>query len=704
MSTAAEPRLLAPDAKRADGGRMAPQRGASLLGDDVLASLLIRHQVAAERDVERCFEEALARRTFLEETAIASGLASAERMLELLEGHFFCPGVDLRREPPDPEAVALVPAALAVRHLVLPWRIEGDSIRLIMAQPDRVRLREVVSRACGRRIVPAVALRHDLWRAIEQAHAGASLDGPDAPPARALAPSRPSPRPTPPSAPAPAPAPSVVPGGGADRARDAAPRRTDATVEAQAALGGRDASTVVDAVLKMAVERGATDVHVEPAENDLGIRLRVDGILSQAMRLPQSLAGPMASRLKVLAGMDIAERRAPQDGRASFRIGEDLLDVRASSLPSKHGEKIVLRLLRRDASLLRAESLQMPPDVRARHREMIEAPMGLFLVTGPTGSGKTTTLYATLASIDREEQSVVTLEDPIEYQLAGITQVQIHEPAGLTFASGLKSILRQDPDVILVGEIREAETAEIACKAALTGHKVLSSLHSNDACQAVTRLADMGVARDLIAATLKGAIAQRLLRRPCAACRIERPTTELERSILGGSSIDSCAVGAGCAACGQTGYKGRLAVFEYLKLDDEIGRLVLDRASAGVLKAAARRAGMRTMLDAGRESVIAGETTIAEVQRVLLSADGSEECCPRCGRGVSPDFTSCPFCLHALRESCRGCGRAVHEGWRACPACGATREDPREAPHCGRCAAALEPGWNSCPYCLDVLR
>ena len=687
MSSLADPKLATRSPAPQGGSRLQqepaasramPRRGAPLLGDDVLASLLIRHQVASERDVERCFEEAVARGTFLEERAIASGLAEAPRLLELLEGHFFCPAIDLRESPADPSVLGLIPAAIAVRHLVLPWRLEGDSLRVIMAHPDRPRLREVVARACGKRILPAVALRHELWKAVELAYGGSTQDAAD--PAT-IEPVRPETVST------------VI---------DHQPRRTELE---PASSAPHDASSVLETMLRLAVERGATDIHVEPAEGELGIRLRVDGILSLAMRLPSSLAGSMTSRLKVLSGMDISERRAPQDGRSTFRVGEEVLDVRVSCLPSRHGEKMVMRLLRRDAALLRAENLRMPAEMKPRHREMIEAPMGLFLVTGPTGSGKTTTLYATLNSIDRDELAVVTLEDPIEYLLPGVTQVQIHEVAGLTFASGLKSILRQDPDVILVGEIREAETAEIACKAALTGHKVLSSLHANDACQAVTRLTDMGVARDLIAATLKGVIAQRLLRRSCGKCKRERRPTELELRLLGsGFAPDGTTwSGAGCADCGGTGYKGRFAVFEYVKLDEDLARMVLERASAGAIKQASRRAGMRTMLDAGRDAVASGDTTVAEVQRVLLSADGSEDCCPRCGRGVSPDFTSCPYCLHALRESCRSCSRPVQEGWRACPACGTPRGDRREAPQCGRCAAPLEAGWISCPYCLDAV-
>ncbi len=657
----------------------AERRAVQLIGDDPLATLLIQHRLLAASDVERCFEEAAAGGTFIEETLMAHGLMSADDLRHALENQHGCASVDLTQPPYQPEVLSLLPRALALKHLVFPLSLEGDRLRVALARPDDARVREAVAHASGRSLIAAVALRHELRQAVESCY-GRLESGPSWRPRVAARPAQPEARP--PAA-----------------ARESAASRETAARAAVIPADLGEPLQAVNSLLRAAVQQGATDVHFEPSEEGLVVRFRVDGILRRVSELPKAVTGPVTSRLKVLGRMDIAERRVPQDGRASLTLGDHSVDLRISSLPAQYGEKVVLRLLRKDTNLLDVANLHMPAEVSRLHAEMIEAPMGLFLVTGPTGSGKTTTLYATLNSVDRATLSVVTLEDPIEYTLPGITQVQIHEAAGMSFSAGLHSILRQDPDVILVGEIRDVTTAEIACRSALTGHKVFSSLHTNDACQAVTRLLEMGVSPHLVTATLRGVVAQRLLRKICGACRRTRPATDLDRLVLRRTDLLEVAEGAGCAACNGSGYRGRQAIYEYFRLKDAHHRLVLDRASPLVLRLAAVRDGMTTMLEHGRAAALEGLTTASEIQRVLLADDAGGPPCPGCGRPVGEDYTHCPFCQHVLQETCASCSHPVQPEWHACPRCGDALMRHGATHACGRCSGALDAGWATCPYC-----
>ena len=333
------------------------------------------------------------------------------------------------------------------------------------------------------------------------------------------------------------------------------------------------------------------------------------------------------------------------------------------------------------------------------NRATFEFEGGISVLVGPTGSGKSTTLYATLNAIDREVVNVVTLEDPIEYQLPQITQVQINEDAGMTFASGLRSILRQDPDVILVGEVRDRETVEIACRAALTGHKVFSTIHANDTCQVVTRLIDMGTAPYLITATLKGVLSQRLVRTLCERCKVTYQATETELAILGYPKIEKLHRGKGCVHCSETGYRGRMALYEYLRIEDNLHRLIIDRASPYTIRHAAQRNGMVLMADFAKRAVLEGITTVAEIQRAVLADEAKEQLCHNCQRVVNLDFAVCPFCQHILKEKCHSCGSPVEAGWEACPNCGDEIEREWKKVHCRHCLAPVDPHLGSCPYC-----
>jgi type II secretory ATPase GspE/PulE/Tfp pilus assembly ATPase PilB-like protein/CheY-like chemotaxis protein len=374
---------------------------------------------------------------------------------------------------------------------------------------------------------------------------------------------------------------------------------------------------LVDMMIADGVANRASDIHVEPIEGGVVVRYRIDGVLRQAMKIPRTAGIPLVSRVKIMSGLDIADRLRPQDGRARVSINGEAIDLRVSTLPASLGEKVVIRILNQKATSLSLDSLGMAEDERAAIRALLSNKEGIILVTGPTGSGKTTTLYSALRVVQGEGVNIVTVEDPVEYRLgANIVQVQVNEKAGLTFASALRSILRQDPDVVLIGEIRDKETAQIALQASLTGHLVLSTLHTNDAPNAVTRLVDIGMEAYKIAPALRGVVAQRLMRRLCLSCRV--PMTEdvsdrLKRFIPAGAALFSA---VGCNECSMTGYRGRFSIVEVLTMNPELERRISEGAAAEKIAEAARAGGMRSLFASGLRHVLAGESTIEELLRV----------------------------------------------------------------------------------------
>ncbi len=386
--------------------------------------------------------------------------------------------------------------------------------------------------------------------------------------------------------------------------------------------GGDDAPIIklVNIIIGEAVKRRASDIHVEPLENKFRVRYRIDGVLHEVPGPPKRLQGSVISRIKIMAGMDIAEKRLPQDGRIKIDVDKKELDLRVSSLPGIHGESVVMRILDKTSFLVGLEDLGFIAEQRKAFEKVINLPNGMILVTGPTGSGKTTTLYATLSHVNQKERKVITIEDPVEYQLDGINQVQVKPQIGLTFAGGLRSMLRQAPDIIMVGEIRDLETAEIAIQSALTGHLIFSTLHTNDAAGAVTRLADMGVKPYLVASTLQGVLAQRLVRTICPACRESyKPSEEEAKALLlnpGEVLGFELYRGKGCLTCSDTGYKGRIGIFEFLMMTDEIREMILKNASSSDIALKAREAGLKTLKEDGLEKIKRGYTTIQEVLRV----------------------------------------------------------------------------------------
>ena len=405
------------------------------------------------------------------------------------------------------------------------------------------------------------------------------------------------------------------------------------------------------------------------------VRYRVDGLLRDVMTVPRSAASATTSRVKIMSGIDIAERRRPQDGRTRIVVDGDAVDARVSTLPTLHGEKIVIRLLSRSEGVLPLARIGFSERQLSTVLSTLLAPQGLVLITGPTGSGKTSTLYSAVSQLRTPDRNIVTLEDPVEIQLRGINQVQVNERAGLTFATGLRSILRQDPDVVLVGEVRDRDTAELAMRASLTGHLVFTTLHTNDAAAAVTRLIDIGVEPFLIASSLAMVVAKRLVRTPCPACAAPYTPSPRTLALLGLVEADlegaTMVRGRGCDDCGSTGYLGRAAIFEVLPVDAAMREVLTSRATEGAIRAAARSSGVMSMRADGIAKAMRGETTLDEVLRVThVDAAAAAAQCASCDRALNDDMAFCPWCASSVEDSgCLSCHRPLDPEWRVCPWC-----------------------------------
>jgi general secretion pathway protein E len=498
--------------------------------------------------------------------------------------------------PADYPAAPLFADRLGVKFLrrarALPIADDGEAVTVAMADPLDGFTRAALSAALGRRVAVAVAVPIELEAAFNRLYAEAAQEGEVA-----------------------ALFDSVLPG--AEPTEEDAERLKDLASEAPVIR-------LVNQLIARAVETHASDIHLEPFPDRLRVRYRYDGVLHEVEPPPPRLTAAVISRIKIMARLDIAERRLPQDGRIMLTVRGHEIDFRVSTVPSLHGETVVLRVLDRTAVAFDFEKLGLPPDIRWGIERALELPNGMMLVTGPTGSGKTTTLYTGLLKLNTAARKIVTVEDPIEYQLDGINQIQVKPQIGLNFASLLRSILRQDPDVIMIGEIRDLETAEIAVQAALTGHLVLSTLHTNSAAATVTRLRDMGLEDYLLAATLKAVLAQRLVRRLCPDCKeaAPAPAALVERVALDRLTAERPILlhhAAGCPSCRGTGYRGRRAIAELLVPGRRIGRLLFERADEAAIEQAAIADGMRPIFDSGLMAALDGDTTIEEVVRCIRS-------------------------------------------------------------------------------------
>ncbi len=432
---------------------------------------------------------------------------------------------------------------------------------------------------------------------------------------------------------------------------------------------------LVNRIFGDAVQLRASDIHVEVQRDTLRIRFRIDGLLRDVMNAPKRIATSVISRIKIMSGLDIAERRIPQDGRTRIVVDRTPIDCRISTLPSLHGEKVVIRLLTRGDEIPSLAALGFESRQLADFEAALAVPQGLVLITGPTGSGKTNTLYSAIAQISAPEKNIVTLEDPVEVQLPGITQVGVNVKTGMTFSAGLRSILRQDPDIILVGEVRDGETAELALKASITGHLVLTTLHTNSAVAALTRLVDMGAEPFLVASSLTCAVAQRLVRVPCPSCAAPYVPSDDTLTLLGLRPQDLANAtprrGTGCPDCGGTGYRGRTAVYEVLSVDSAMRQVLMREPTEAAISAQARAQGMVTLRAAALDKARRGLTTYEEAMRVTHEDDhGGSHACPVCDRKVDDDMVVCPWCNATLdRGHCSNCGRNLDPDWHICPYC-----------------------------------
>jgi type II secretory ATPase GspE/PulE/Tfp pilus assembly ATPase PilB-like protein len=545
-----------------------------------LGQLFLEKQLLTDAQLGELLQQPPADGTSLGTLAVRRGWVTAERLLEVLSEHYRMPAVRLREMTLEPDALALVPAKVAYHCTLIPVRVTKTTLVVAIANPQDVRaLDEVRLVLQGRLVVEALlATEADIQEALK-AHYGLGADMP--------APSR----------------------GAKPAAKGALSKAEDGLEDLEQMAGDASVIRLVNQLILEAHARGATDIHLEPHRGTLHLRYRVDGMLHnmEVSSVMKQLYPAIVSRVKVLSNLNIVERRLPQDGRASVKIGEDKLDLRVSVLPTPAGESIVVRILPNKRLLSLRDLGFREEDVQLLGR-ILKKPHGMILITGPTGSGKSTTLYACLNTIDTSERKIITIEDPIEYEMENVTQVQVQPNIGLTFAQGLRSMLRHDPDVMMVGEIRDVETAELAVRIALTGHLVFSTVHTNDAASAVTRLMEMGLDPYLIASSVECVIGQRLVRSLCTKCKQAAPGP--------GGQGEMAYQAKGCAACHQSGYLGRSAIYEFFLVTQEIKELLLKRASADAIRQKVVELGMRTMREDGWEKVRQGLTTLDEVLRV----------------------------------------------------------------------------------------
>ena len=556
----------------------APAREKLRLGDVLLRQALVTpEQLQEALDHQRGSGKRLGR------VLIDGGLVTEDQVAHALARQLRVPAVNLKSFPLKSETVRLLGESPARRHRALVLEDKGDYLLVAFADPLDLFAYDEVTRLLKRPVRIAVVPESQLPPALDRHYRRTEeIQGL----AKAL---------------------EKDVGDAVDFG------------ELQTAVGQEGAPVVrlLQSVFEDAMQVGASDVHLEPQDSGLLIRSRIDGLMQTQTQADKRIAAALAQRLKLMAGLDISEKRLPQDGRFTLRLRDRTIDVRLSTLPTPNGESVVMRLLGQGGAMRRLDEIGMPPAMLVRLREILNRHSGMVLVTGPTGSGKTTTLYAALAEIDVERQKVITVEDPIEYRLPGLTQVQVNDKIELTFARVLRATLRQDPDVILVGEIRDAETAEMAFRAAMTGHQVYSTLHTNSAIGAIPRLLDIGILPDIMAGNIIGIVAQRLLRRLCPHCRKPYTAQPHERRLLGMDRAGLLYRPGGCEHCNFQGYRGRLAIMEVLRLDGDIDELIARRATHREIRTAALAKGFRTLAEDGLRRALDGSTSIDEVARVV---------------------------------------------------------------------------------------
>jgi type IV pilus assembly protein PilB len=552
-----------------------------------LGDLMLESGLISTKQLEEALEAQKTTKKRIGDVLVEKGFISERQLVSVLEYHFHVPFVDLTETAVQEAAVNLVNENLAKRSRLIPFAIEDGVLSVAMADPLDLGAIEEVRRASGQDIKVHISLSKDIQVAIDRHYGKESAE-------------------------------KAVQELNRDFSMDDL-----SSLEAQLANDVSNAPVVrlVNSMIQHAIRLSASDIHIEPMEDKIRVRFRVDGELQEVMTTSKGALSAIVTRIKIMGGMDIAEKRVPQDGRVETTIDGSGVDMRLSILPTVEGEKIVIRLLGRSDTLMSKTQLGFTDENLALFDDIIKNPNGIFLICGPTGSGKTTTLYTALSELNKPDINIVTVEDPVEYRLNGVNQVQVNMKAGMTFASGLRSILRQDPDIILIGEIRDAETAQIAVRSAITGHLVLSTIHTNDAVSSISRLVDMGIEPYLLSSSMVGIVAQRLVRRICPKCKTSYRPDHNEMMLLKLREPTPLYRGAGCQACNFTGYSKRIAIHEIVKINKDMRELINRRATLDQMRAAASRYGTTTLRDNCVRLVMDGVSTTEELLRVTYSLD-----------------------------------------------------------------------------------
>jgi type IV pilus assembly protein PilB len=610
-----------------------------------LDKVLVSRQLVSEEQVKEARGRSLGSKRPIQDELVELGYITEEQIVELFTSiDEQIEKADLSKVNIDIEAVKLVPYDMTQKYSLIPLKIDKPHLICAMSNPMDIMAIDDVKNITHLEVKPMVALRSEIMEAVRISY---DLDE------------------------------SIY-----DLYKNMMATDDVTVVSGETDNDGvpaseleKDASMVpiiklVNMMIGDAIKCRASDIHLEPKTEEIELRYRVDGVLRKVMELPISLLPAVISRIKILSDMDIAERRKPQDGRTKIEVRGREIDLRVSVLPTFQGEKAVIRILDSSEAGANLDAVGFTDKDLIKYSKFLEKPQGMILITGPTGSGKTTTLYASLKQLNDGTLNITTIENPVEYQLDGINQIQINETAGMTFASSLRSILRQDPNVVLIGEIRDYETAEIAFQASQTGHLVLSTLHTNNTVSTITRLIDIGVVDFMIASSLVGVVAQRLVRKLCTNCReAYQPDRELLEKLGIPPADYTFYRETGCEECGFTGYKGRIAVFEILEINNEIKELIAQKRSESEIIHAALSNSMQTLAAAGVEKVVDGVSSVTEVERVASFGGISDMVCPECSRQISKEFLSCPFCGYTLTHICSNCNEKIDGSWSTCPYC-----------------------------------
>ena len=550
-----------------------------------LGDLLLEYDFISEQEFEEALEKQQDSDKRLGQMLVDLGYITEKELIQVLEFQLQVPHADLMEYYLDPGLAQYLPENIARRHNMVPVKKNEDVLQVAMTDPSNVVALDDAEMASGLEIEPMIGTHKEISDAIERIYDEES---------------------------------SQI----EDMAEFAEMQEVDeedlAEDELQEMVEEAPVIRLANKIIAEAYEQGASDIHIEPQEERVRIRNRVDGVLREEFTAPKSMQAALISRFKIMADLDITERRVPQDGKVKMEMQDKEIDMRVSTLPLVTGEKVVIRLLERDSSLLNLDTLGFTKYNLQTFRDLISKPYGIILATGPTGSGKSTTLFAAINELNQPNSNIVTIEDPVEYQLQGVNQVQASSEVGRGFATTLRSVLRQDPDIIMVGEIRDEETAEIAVRAALTGHLVLSTLHTNDAPSTVTRLIDMGLPPYLVASSVIGVVAQRLVRTLCDACKIEDDLTEKDKNFIGDYDIDKVYRAEGCPKCDQTGYDGRIAVQEVMPVSTRLARFITEGKTQDEIKEAAKEEGMNTLSEDGLNKLSQGITDVEELRRVMF--------------------------------------------------------------------------------------